>query len=354
MSLVCGLKARNLRSIRRLDLALDAGLTVVTGANGAGKTTLIEALYLVARGRSFRGRRWGELTSVGEGSTEIEVRVREGAEERRWVYWREGGASGRRVDGLALLDGEHRRLGLRMVGEGAEVLLEGEPGMRRRFLDWNAFHVEPGYGATLVRFRRLLRQRNAWLKGGGRGPAVWDPEYASAGEALAALRGGYFAAWSAALDRISGGIAAGAGLSLTMARGWPEGEPLAESLRRDLASDRHRGFTRLGPGRADWGLVSEGGAASLSRGQAKAMVCLLQVAAERIERGCKGRGSLWLLDDLPSGLDRRSLQTVMDLLMDGGGQCVLTLVGGPERAADLPIPAGALFHVERGQLNALT
>jgi DNA replication and repair protein RecF len=69
MSLVCGLKARNLRSIRRLDLALDAGLTVVTGANGAGKTTLIEALYLVARGRSFRGRRWGELTSVGEGST---------------------------------------------------------------------------------------------------------------------------------------------------------------------------------------------------------------------------------------------------------------------------------------------
>ena len=46
------LHIENLGVIERLDLALGAGLTAVTGETGAGKTMLVEALELLVGGRA--------------------------------------------------------------------------------------------------------------------------------------------------------------------------------------------------------------------------------------------------------------------------------------------------------------
>ncbi|MFZ0790142.1 MAG: AAA family ATPase, partial [Chromatiaceae bacterium] len=62
----------NLRNIRSCNLVFEPGLTIVSGANGAGKTTLLEAIYLLGRGRSFRGRRAGEITTEGERESLVE------------------------------------------------------------------------------------------------------------------------------------------------------------------------------------------------------------------------------------------------------------------------------------------
>ena len=43
------------------------------------------------------------------------------------------------------------------------------PEMRRRYIDWIAFHVEHGYLESWRRFRRALKQRNAALKAGSGG-----------------------------------------------------------------------------------------------------------------------------------------------------------------------------------------
>ncbi len=42
---VTRLTLRNFRSYATAEVALGAGLTVVTGRNGAGKTNLLEAIY---------------------------------------------------------------------------------------------------------------------------------------------------------------------------------------------------------------------------------------------------------------------------------------------------------------------
>lgn len=70
------LRIRNLRNLRSVDLDLRqrSQRILLTGANGAGKTTLLEAVYLLARGRSFRGRKAGSLTSDGERRTLVEGR----------------------------------------------------------------------------------------------------------------------------------------------------------------------------------------------------------------------------------------------------------------------------------------
>ena len=48
------LRLTNFRNYARLDLRIDQGITLVDGPNGHGKTNLLEAIYLMAIGRSAR------------------------------------------------------------------------------------------------------------------------------------------------------------------------------------------------------------------------------------------------------------------------------------------------------------
>src|SRR6478672_4664981 len=60
------LHIESLGVIERLDLALDAGMTAVTGETGAGKTMLVEALELLVGGRA-------DATVVRPGAREARV-----------------------------------------------------------------------------------------------------------------------------------------------------------------------------------------------------------------------------------------------------------------------------------------
>ena len=60
-----------LQSFRRfgdVELCPQPGFNLITGDNGSGKTSLLEALHLLAHGRSFRGR-------VRDGLIRIETNV---------------------------------------------------------------------------------------------------------------------------------------------------------------------------------------------------------------------------------------------------------------------------------------
>ena len=56
---------RDFRSYERLELALEPGLVLVTGANGAGKTNLLESLHVGTQGFSPRTRADQQLVRIG-------------------------------------------------------------------------------------------------------------------------------------------------------------------------------------------------------------------------------------------------------------------------------------------------
>ena len=82
-----------LRRFDAVSLAPGPSLNLLTGANGAGKTSVLEAMHLMAYGRSFRGRVRDGL--IRQGAQAIEI----------FVEWEE--ASGRT-----------RKAGLRHTGQG--------------------------------------------------------------------------------------------------------------------------------------------------------------------------------------------------------------------------------------------
>ena len=73
---VTRLEARGLRGFEQVTLAPEPGLNLITGDNGAGKTSLLEALHLMAYGRSFRGRVRDGLVRTRSDAVEVFVEWR--------------------------------------------------------------------------------------------------------------------------------------------------------------------------------------------------------------------------------------------------------------------------------------
>src|SRR5687767_13915690 len=94
------LEVAGLRRFERASLIPGPSLNLLTGRNGAGETSLLEAMHLMAYGRSFRGRVRDGL--IRQGTAAVEV----------FVEWEEAG-------------GRFRKAGLRHTGQSWEGRLDG-------------------------------------------------------------------------------------------------------------------------------------------------------------------------------------------------------------------------------------
>lgn len=338
------------RNLERIVIEPSEGASWIVGGNGAGKTSLLEAIYLLFRGKSFRGRKHGELLQRGcqelrVGGTVRVGEVRHKIDVRRNRAGSAVFANGGRIDGVrALFPGA----GVRMIGENAQKLLEGGPELRRWFLDWNVFHVEPEAVSSARECKRILLQRNAWLREGARGKPVWDELLERSAMGVTQARARYIQRLQQCLDAGNSAGEPESGIEIRFSRGWPDNEGLVETLERSLTADRNRGYTYYGPARADFSLVTDGRSGLVSRGQIKEQVIQVQVAADRVQKEMLGEGAIWLLDDFPADLDRRRSVALWALIGGTGGQIFATAVD--ERPEYLRSSGEILFHVEQGAL----
>ena len=329
------LQLSNFRSWSELELELDPGITLISGANAAGKSNLVEAIYLLAALRSTRAQTEGELirweapqpqimrvagtaqTADGQAEVEVALAARVG-----------GSASGARQRSGAPLttkrirvNGVARRasdaLGAIRAVQFTTLdldLLTGPAAMRRRYLDVAVGQLKPSHASNLSRYQRALTQRNALLKRIAEGSAAqselqqWDDLLIAAAEPI----------WRARSDAASALSSAAAErhlslrspddpaeiLQLTYA---PAREPtLQESRRRDLA----RGSTSVGPHRDDLLIDLDGRPAAnfASRAQQRAVALSMRLAEADYLAAQGGDPPILLLDDVFSELDppRRS------------------------------------------------
>ncbi|RXR06058.1 DNA replication/repair protein RecF [Pseudoxanthomonas composti] len=358
--LVTRLTGSQIRRFAGFQLELGPGLNVITGENGAGKTTVLEALHVMAYGRSFRGRVRDGLIRSHADALEIFVEW----EEQRLGRQRRAGLrhSGQQWEGR--LDGQNvAQLGdlcaafaVVTFEPGSHALVTGSAEARRRYLDWGLFHVEPGFLPLWRRYARALKQRNALLKqhGGPRDLEPWEAELADSGEQLTLHRGGYLDALEAHLAEVATELVPSLGTpSVSFLPGWRRSEvSLADALLLSRERDRMTGYTHAGPHRADWRIDFPAlpNREPLSRGQAKltALSCLLAQAQDFAAR--QGEWPVVALDDLASELDRGHQERVLGRLAGSPAQVVIT-------GTELPSPLSTAdwrftrFHVEHGSVG---
>ncbi|GAB3339187.1 DNA replication/repair protein RecF [Marilutibacter aestuarii] len=359
----------DLRRFRRFDeatLAPFAGLNLVTGDNGAGKTSLLEAMHLMAYGRSFRGRVRDGLLKDGAADLEVFVEWREHRVpgDSSSVRVRRAGLRHSGQDWTGRLDGENvAQLGdlcaaLAVVSfePGSHALVTGSAENRRRYLDWGLFHVEQEFMPLWRRYARALKQRNALLKSGRvrDGLEAWERELAEAGESLSRRRQLYLESlhdtMAPLLDRLAPGLGR---VDLEYLPGWRrDAMPLADALLLARERDLQAGYTSVGPHRADWRIRFPGlpGREALSRGQAKltALAAILGQAAHHAH--ARGAWPVIALDDLGSELDRTHQGRVLEWLMQTDAQVFITGTEAPAALARAHV-AVSRFHVEHGGVH---
>jgi DNA replication and repair protein RecF len=358
---VTRLQVSAVRSVVRVELRPAPGINLIIGDNGAGKTSLLEALHLLAYGRSFRGRVRDGLIRTGMEAVEVFAEWQEQANGlTRRVGLRH---SGQRWEGR--LDGEPvtqlgelcAALAVVTFEPGSHALVTGGGEPRRRLVDWGLFHVEPGFLSLWRRYARALKQRNALLKVRIRDHQLdaWDRELADAGEPLTRHRMTYLEALEPQLQTIAAELVPALGAArLTFQPGWSrEHLSLADALLVPRDRDLGNGYTSVGPHRADWRIEYAGlpGREMLSRGQAKlTALAVLLAQAERHAAAC-GEWPVVALDDLASELDRQHQRRVLTRLRNSDAQVFITGTEAPTALAGLVTETG-LFHVEQGALTA--
>lgn len=354
------LRVEHLRAFTGIEWEPSPGINVVTGANGVGKTTLLEAIYLLAHGRSFRAGTRDTLTRHGSDHYSVfaEVETIDGAQRRVGLLRTSDGFKAK-VDGRELpsLTRLFAAVAAVCFEPGSHELIAGPSELRRRFLDWGLFHVEHDFLSTWRRYQRALKQRNALLRSGAsdRDFEPWEVEMADSGTSLSDQRSRYVEALTRPLEDVASRIASELGApTLRFRSGWRADVPLAQALAEGRERDRSLGYSATGPQRATWELLFEAVRAKdmYSRGQQKiAALCAVLAQAQHLSVHV-GHPPVICLDDVAAELDRPHQAAVFRYLATTQAQVVITATELPAALADAGLTP-SLFHVEQGVIRPL-
>jgi DNA replication and repair protein RecF len=339
----------NFRNYPRQELVLNPGPVLLLGPNAQGKTNLLEAVFLLATGRSERADAdadyiaWPVRDDVQPYARIAGEAIRASASVSvEIVILGRAGAKGLIASKRFKLNGVPKRAS-DVVGAITAVLfstddmelIRGAPSGRRRYLDVMLSQVDHHYLRALQRYTKVITQRNALLKRiqeGAAKPAelaYWDEELSRDGAAILTAR-------AAAVTHLAQGAAAAHArlssqreqLALAyeprFADAWPPvriveagAEAVAAALLDRLHATHPRdiaaGLTLTGPHRDDLSMTLGGEPASsfASRGQQRTAALALRLAEAQLLHARGGERPILLLDDVLSELDESRRASVL-------------------------------------------
>jgi DNA replication and repair protein RecF len=326
------LRLRDFRNYARLDVAFAPGFHLLLGDNAQGKTNVLEAIYLMATLRSFRGVGGAQMIRHGAKGYFVGGNVVGQGDHEIKIYW-----SAR--DRKLALDGQPvRKLAdyfgaLRTVVFCTEdlQLVKGTPRARRRFLDLLLAQTQPGYLPLLQRYMHTVRQRNALLK--QRVPdepllASFSAEMVKLGNDIIRARRELVPKFSP-LARLAYRRIANDAEELRIEYQPSVKNDFAVELAQSRAREKSFRATLVGPHRDDLQLLqNEKSAAQFgSEGQKRTLAIALKMAQAEFLAGRHGTPPILLIDDVMGELDAKRRSGFLPLLEQArrtSGQAFMT------------------------------
>ena len=360
------LRLRDFRNYARLDADFAPGFHLLLGDNAQGKTNILEAVYLMATLRSFRGVGGTQMIRHGQkgyfvggsvvGGTVPTSSGSSGRESAPSDQSRLTSAAtmltthgGREVkiywsvrERKLALDGQPvKRLGdylgvLRAVVFCTEdlQLVKGAARARRRFLDLLLAQTQPAYLPLLQRYMRAVRARNVLLKHsrlGGTDEATLDSfshELVELGGQLIRMRTELAPKFSP-LARLAYRRISNDAEELRIEYQPSVKKDFAVELAQSRNRERTYRSTLVGPHRDDLKLLlNEKSAAQFgSEGQKRTLAIALKMAQAEYLAGIHGSAPVLLIDDVMGDLDVKRRSGFLPLLEQArktGGQVFMT------------------------------
>lgn len=326
------LRLRDFRNYLRMDADFAPGFHLLLGDNAQGKTNILEAIYLMATLRSFRGVGSAQMIRHGQKGYFVGGKVVGPAEHEIKMYW------SARERNLALDGRPVKKLGdylgtLRTVVFCTEdlQLIKGTSRTRRRFLDLLLSQTQPGYLALLQRYMHCVRSRNALLKQSAPNPASLDSfseELVKLGNELIRQRRELIPRLSP-LARLAYRRISHDAEELRIAYAPGVKDDFAVELAQVRDRERRYRTTLIGPHRDDLELLlNEKSAAQFgSEGQKRTLAIALKMAQAEYLTGLHGSAPVLLIDDVMGELDakrRSGLLPLLERARETSGQVFMT------------------------------
>ena len=342
---------QSVRILESVDIELLDRLNVITGPNGSGKTSVLEALHILARGKSFRSPRIREVIRRQTDQLLVAATVHKSDKNIHCGVQRDTRQTVMKYNGdpVRSLSEQAKQLPILVLTPDSVSVMTGLPRERRRWLDWLMFHVEPDYLTIWNQFQKALRNRNSLLRAEA-SDSEFQPWESTMNECCIRLQASIenvLCLMQSELQTCLNVYLEGEA-TLRYLPGWNAEGSYGDYLQEHRQQHRESGYTSGGPQRSDLVFEVDGLSVSrvFSRGQAKMFLLALCLAEASIIFRMTEDSPVLLLDDICSELDDESTKKVIQNLKSSAFQCILTTTQAIPADNDIKV-----FHVEHGQFK---
>ncbi len=366
--------AVNFRNYSSCNLDFSSMINVFYGQNAQGKTNILEAIFYSSFGMSHRTFTEDDLLKISckEMAVGVEYESFSGVHDIKIKKYQQLGRNKKEIflDGTKVRPKEHYgSLNVVMFSPEDLQLVKGEPSLRRRFFDMQIAQTDPIYYDLLVKYNRVLQQRNKLLKeirdNGGSPNQLepWNKEFIVLATAIAkkrqlaleklqAIAGEIYASITGNKETltIKYELKANNGELLYLESDFSAWEIFyTNKLKERERIDILRGNTGIGPHRDDiilllndMSLKSFG-----SQGQQRSGALALKLSQLEYVRREIGEFPVLLLDDVMSELDNNRRAQLL-LFIDGRVQTFITV---NDRELIPELEGNAYFEIMQGSVR---
>ncbi len=352
-----------------LNFSEDDQITHIIGPNAQGKTNILEAIYLLALTKSFRGTSQTDLIKWEYDYARVSAEL----ESNQETFTLEVFIGNPPNPGRSLKKNNVKTSSYKFIGNCQIVFFHPEdlnilylgPDLRRKYMDILNIQINPGYYRSLRAYKKILEQRNSLLKSiKEEGAAqeninVWDQQLIEEGSIIMAERQKsldfFNKKFSETYQKISKNKDA---VEIKYKSYFDPESDIKQSFANRLNNVRQRDIqatvTTVGPHRDDFEIILNQKPISIhaSRGEYRSILLAMKLLELDFYQTKTGETPILLLDDVFSELDTDRQKTLLENITDC--QTILTTTHLDEKVLEYEQRHKSLKPSKTSNIGGLT
>lgn len=325
---ILNLKLLNFRNYEKLELSFNPSKNIIIGQNGMGKTNIVEAIYVLAFTKSFRGSKEEVIIRNNTDLTRVEGTIESNYKNDYKVIIRNNSKKVKiNNTNIDRLTDYLSNINVVLFTSEDLKLIKDTPNTRRKLITIELSQFSNDYLKLLTYYNKVLKQRNSYLKAlylNGNASVdyldILTDQLIDLGLKVHSYRQNFINDLNAYVSKNYKKIASKDGLVLNYKSDFTG--KTKEDLKKMYAKERNRdmvlGKTNMGIHRDDFDFCLNGYSLKDygSEGEQKNAIISLKMGEIEIFKDKKNEIPILILDDLFSELDEEKINNILDFISD--------------------------------------
>lgn len=330
------IRLTHFKNYLQTEFKFDQNVVAIAGLNGKGKTNLLDAIHYLCLAKSYFSSTDQMVSHFGKEGFRLEGHFEETGKKMDVVCINRGTKKELSLNGI-LYDKFSQHIGLLplvMIAPDDVELITGASAERRKFLDMLLSQLDSNYLHDLIRYNKILQQRNAQLKLMAAQPDisselldVLDQQLIPLGTSIYNKRSALCMQMVPSVEKFYQRISGNHESVYTSYQSQLETESFEDLLKASRSRDIFSQRSNAGIHKDELSFTLEGKLFRYvaSQGQRKSLLFALKLAEFELLKEAKGFAPILLLDDVFEKLDGLRMNHLLEwVCTENQGQVFIT------------------------------